>query len=150
MHLVVARHAAAVGPMHEARTAHAIRARCDRHATADQRDRVLARDAGEEGLLGTLTVDLACSHLVGGTCAENAEVLGEQHELRALRCRSGDQRLGLREIRRDVPARHHLHRRDAHQRAFASETLPGIVPLSARDPSRSICGSDHEPRTAYS
>ena len=51
--------------------------------------------------------------LVGRAGAENAEILGQDDELRALRRGGGNQRFRLRKIGGDVTARNRLHCGDA-------------------------------------
>ena len=96
--------------------------------------------------------------LVGRPRAENAEILGQNHEPRALGRRLADQRLRLRQIRLDVAAGDGLHRGDAQTLAgFRHRVAPGVdgapVPGAALafPPTFLVTtGSDQLPVTVYS
>ena len=121
--------------------------------------------ARQEFLLRSVAVGFARRHLVGRARAENAEVLGQQHEPRALGGGRGDQRLGLRQILGDVAAGHHLHGGDAEARhggtavvcgghrpssyRVAGATGAGALAVDASPP-RETMGSDQLPVTRYS
>ena len=103
-----------------------------------------------------MAVGLACIDLVGGARAEDAEVFGQQDELRALLLGRDDQRLDRGQIGIDVAAGHRLHRGHAHAvsaaRAAHCGAGSGLLAEAAAGagnlPSRSTTGSDQLPVTA--
>ena len=112
MHLVVARNAPPVGSEHHRCGAHALGiGNRDGQRAADEPDAALARDARQERLLHTVTVDFARGDLVGCLRAEDAEILGQRDQPRALARSLDDQRLDRAQVGIDVAARNRLHRR---------------------------------------
>ena len=115
-------------------------------------------ESRQERLLHTAALGLPDGQLVGRPRAENAEIFGQHHEPRALGRRLADQRLRLRQIRRDVAAGNGLHGGDAqaltgfrHRAAPGVDSAPAPGAALALSPAFLVTtGSDQLPVTVYS
>ncbi len=114
--------------------------------------------AGQKRLLRPVAIDFADGELVGRPRAEDAEILGQHDEARALRSGLSDQRFRLGEVRGDVATGHRLHGGNAHRRGGARHRVmpavgwPGApgARLAVAAVLRVTIGSDQLPVTVYS
>ncbi|CAM2144754.1 hypothetical protein PT2222_160149 [Paraburkholderia tropica] len=116
VNLVVTRALRAARVEHERGVEHAgFLGRFQRQRAADDPYAVALRGIGEKTLDRAVAVGFADRELVGVLVAHEAEVLRQQHELRALRGGVGDQAFGFGEIARRIGRADHLQRRDAER-----------------------------------
>ena len=123
-----------------------------------------AREPRQEFLLRSDSVGFARRHLVGRACAENAEILGQQHQPRPLGHGGGNQRLGLRQVLGDTPpdtiwTAATRNRGTSALRSFAAAIVAAYLVAGATgagalavdaSPPRETMGSDQLPVTRYS
>ena len=134
---VIARDAPARIVEHQAGVPHLVRVGAgERRRPADQPDFVLRRGRGEVVLYRPVPVVLAHIHLVAVAQAENAKVLRQRHQTRALARGSRDQFACGGEIRLHLGFGHHLHCRHfelafSHGRCSSRSVNDGALAIAA-------------------